>query len=731
MSAVNWRRVAELHALALERPVAARKQFLDGASVDEPPGVRERVDELLELSAAEEGPLFDELKQLFARAAEAVEEELTPKEGTCLLGRYVIRSKIGAGGMGVVYAAEDHKFDPPAKRAVKMIRLEILAAADAEALSAFQAEANIMARITHERFVRVYDVGKQQLFLVMELIEGGSLEERGQATWSPREAAGLVAALAAAMAQVHALGIVHLDLKPGNILFTPEKAPKIVDFGIAKLQGKVREPGRVMGSPANMAPEQWRGDSDQIDSPADVYALGTILYELLTGTPPYAPQSKSPEELKRLVTDPEVRPDRPDAKHWWDNHLGLICLKCLEKDPARRYTAAELALDLERWRLDQAPRRVLVSWRARARLWCRRNPTGLILLLAVTAFLGLAGWRIFDALREPARAQAALARQQAKTLELRLLQLSDALTKAARDHPFGELLEQKDSALKTHLIQTAKERVDLNGRSPFQENWFLVDLEGTIVARSSRLDARFEHAFLAQRDYFKGACELAEAKGGSPVYVSRVYQSIIPEDKRYKFGFATVVRHDGEVVGVLVATVTTGPDMGLLELKDGELVTALLAEEDPFVMAGEQRPRGSASPYLILLHPAYRQGDQPVWFPKARLDELRAGVTADYRDPLAVVNEEYAGRWLAAFAPVEGSSFIVVVQRPYRPLLPGGAWLALGLGIVACVLLAALLNRWPRKTPGSNHMAASRVGGTEATRSWHGQEASPDRSTTQ
>ena len=239
------------------------------------------------------------------------------------------------------------------------------------------------------------------------------------------------------------------------------------------------------------------------------------------------------------------------------------------------------------------------------------------------------------------------------------------------------------------------QRVDLNGRSPYRKNWFVLTTQGNIVARAPEMDARLVGKSLSQRDYFQGALSLAKKHGGSPVHVSKVYQSILPETRFYKFGFSAVVRHNDVIVGALVATVTTGPSLGLLDLQEGDTTTALLAQRDQSYLPEEESAPADASQYLVLLHPSYRSGENPVWFPKSQLEGLKAGVTEDYRDPVEVRRQPSGGPWLAAFAPVPGTSFVVVVRRPSPTRLKTTS-ITLGLVLLLLVFASVGYRYWRR-----------------------------------
>jgi eukaryotic-like serine/threonine-protein kinase len=280
--------------------------------------------------------------------------------------------KLGAGGMGVVYKARHLRL----KRlvALKMIRAGVHA--DEENLERFRTEYEAIARLQHPYIVQVYEVGEHGglPYFALEFCPGGSLDKQlGGTPLPPKEAAALVEKLAGAMHAVHAKNVLHRDLKPANVLLAEDGTPKITDFGLAK---KLDEAGRtvtgaVMGTPSYMAPEQAGGRSKDLTAAADIYALGAILYECLTGRPPF--RAATPlDTLVQVVSDDPVPPQQLNPQVPRD--LETICLKCLRKEPPKRYaTAADLADDLGRWQRREPIRGRPVGLAERGTKWVRRN----------------------------------------------------------------------------------------------------------------------------------------------------------------------------------------------------------------------------------------------------------------------------------------------------------------------------------------------------------------------
>ncbi|HVS39930.1 MAG TPA: protein kinase [Gemmataceae bacterium] len=262
---------------------------------------------------------------------------------------YEILEELGRGGMGVVFKARNLQLD-------RVVALKMILAAeyaDADLLARFRREAQAAAQLPHASIVQVYEVGEHdgRPYIVQEYIPGGSLASwTDQRPWSPHQAAALVEALAHAVQAAHDHGIIHRDLKPDNVLMTEDGQPKIADFGLAKRldvgDGKTRT-GAILGTPEYMAPEQAGGRSKEIGKAADVYALGAILYRLMTGRPPF----RAPDMFSLLtqVLEREPQPMRTFNRKM-PHDLETITLTCLAKDPKARYaSAAALAADLRRF----------------------------------------------------------------------------------------------------------------------------------------------------------------------------------------------------------------------------------------------------------------------------------------------------------------------------------------------------------------------------------------------
>jgi hypothetical protein len=296
---------------------------------------------------------------------------------------FEILGELGRGGMGVVYKARHLAL----KRTVALKMILTGGYAGAAERARFKAEAEAVARLQHPGIVQVFEVGEHQghPFCALEFVEGGSLAQRLNGNpLPPKEAARLVEALARAIHLAHSRNVVHRDLKPANVLLTPDGAPKVTDFGLARqLDAETGHTpaGAVMGTPAYMAPEQATGQAHAAGPAADVYALGAILYECLTGRPPFraATLLETMEQVRTREPAPprQVQPAAP-------RDLETICLKCLRKEPEKRYaSAAELADELARFQRGEPVLARPVGRLERTARWARRNPVLAVALAAV------------------------------------------------------------------------------------------------------------------------------------------------------------------------------------------------------------------------------------------------------------------------------------------------------------------------------------------------------------
>jgi serine/threonine protein kinase/Tfp pilus assembly protein PilF len=432
----------------------------------------------------------------------AAEAGAPPAAGWPSVPGYQILGELGRGSMGVVYRAR--QLGLARRVALKMVRTG--AAASDQALDRFVEEARVVASLQHPNIVQIYDINPRPdaPYFSMELVEGGTLADRLGGRPQPfRQAARLVETVARAIHVAHEQGIVHRDLKPANILIAapgpaPSRfeafgsggsapaadpgawVPKITDFGLAKqLQGGTgqTESGMIMGTPSYMAPEQAEGRSRDVGPTADVYALGAILYEMLTGRPPFTAESPMETVLLLFQTEP-VSPSRLQPKVPRD--LETICLKCLQKEPRRRYASAEaVAEDLRRFLAGETIAARPVSLPEQAWKWAKRRPAlatlAAGLCVAVLGLAGLAAWHQAELRARLAQARlderAARAAQEAVAERARLAALDDKVKDrlragegaAARKDWHGarlELLRARDLAAAEPGLADLRERID-------------------------------------------------------------------------------------------------------------------------------------------------------------------------------------------------------------------------------------------------------------------------------
>jgi len=311
-------------------------------------------------------------------------------------GDYELLEEIGRGGQGVVYRALQKSLNRTV--ALKVIGLGHWAS-DAH-LKRFRREAEAAASLDHPGIVPIYEVGERDgsCYFSMKLIEGGQLDEVVRREPMPiRRTVELIAKVARTVHYAHDHSILHRDIKPGNILLDAKGEPHLTDFGLARLvesESSVTHTLDVLGTPSYMAPEQAVGNNAAVSRATDVYGLGAVLYQLLTGHPPFA--GGTTYETIKLLLDSEPRQPR-----LWnaniDRDLSTICLKCLEKDPKRRYSSAlALAEDLEHWLKHEPIQARHTGVFARGRKWVQRNPTSALLATSLLALAAAVGWNIWE-----------------------------------------------------------------------------------------------------------------------------------------------------------------------------------------------------------------------------------------------------------------------------------------------------------------------------------------------
>jgi serine/threonine-protein kinase len=414
-----------------------------------------RVEELvLEISDSGSSPeevcracpeLLPEVRRRWRKmqALEAELEAVFPEEGTGSNGTapfawqsgaelpeipgYEVEALVGRGGMGLVYKTRHLRLN----RLVALKMLITGSYAGPRERARFQRESEAVARLRHPNVVQVYDVGEHEgrPYFTMEFVDGGTLSQALAGTpQSSTKAAEAVATLARAVQAAHASGIIHRDLKPSNVLVTGDGTLKVTDFGLAReieSEPDFTLTGTRIGTPSYMAPEQALGKASAMGPLIDVYALGAILYEALTGRPPFKAETAAETE-RQVISEEPVAPSRLNSRVPRD--LETICLKCLQKDRQRRYvSAAALAGDLQRFAEGRPIEARPVGWGGRLWRWSRRKPAAAALVATALAFVGLALGGAMWIARQRSEQRTQIARQEGQATEA----VKSAVEKAA------------------------------------------------------------------------------------------------------------------------------------------------------------------------------------------------------------------------------------------------------------------------------------------------------------
>jgi serine/threonine-protein kinase len=449
-----------------------------------------------------------ELDALFpASPAQSASPPAESPAGTVLpqVPGYEVKAELGHGGMGVVFRAWHLRLNRPV--ALKML----LAGAYArpEERSRFLREAEAVAALRHPNIVPVYDAGDVdgRPYFTMELVEGGSLAGKLAGTPQPaREAAALLATLAEAVEAAHRSGIVHRDLKPGNILLTPDGVPKITDFGLARRLedgNGLTLSGVPVGTPSYMSPCQARGDKSAMGPATDVYALGAILYECLTGRPPFRAETPT-ATLQQVLADDPVPPARLNPRVPRD--LETICLKCLDKEPLRRYASAQaLADDLRRFERGEPITARPLGWLGRLARWARRRPaaaalSGVLVVTAALALVLVGGWLWLDGQRRAtARATARAADDDLREADRLMRQGDLTRARAALERANGRLGTGGAPDMQDRVRQAEAELQRREGREE-QARQFRERLDAIRLVRCALVDGHFDR-LRSDREY--------------------------------------------------------------------------------------------------------------------------------------------------------------------------------------------------------------------------------------
>jgi serine/threonine-protein kinase len=607
-------------------------------------------------------------------------------------GRYEILGEIGRGGMGVVYKARNLELRTQTV-ALKVLHLGRFASRDD--LDRFRREAEAAAELDHPNIVPVHEYGEHdgQAYYTMRFVEGRNLEDRLEVYRNdPAAAARLLVTVAGAIRYAHRRTILHRDLKPGNILVDDAGRPHVTDFGLAKRldgTGAQTASGELMGSLPYMAPEQFSGRRRLLTLSVDVYALGATLYALLTGRPPFVGETPI-ETMRKIEAEEPVPPEKLNPGV--DADLSAICLMALRKTPQERYeNSGAFAADLERW-LEARPVLARPIGRVRrAAKACRRHPARVALgLVGIVAPLLFALWAVQQSARreEILEANAFTARFAAHVILKRMEEWGERVEQLSRSAELVGLLADWKRSLEESPpgdLQDPRKLADLRNRAEAKKlqafadalpredrmvpNWHVMDAEGIMMARTPEPVV----GTFGKRDYFLGTLDHAGQKGFAAVHVSSIYRSQV--DDLDKFDICAPVVKDGVKLGVIAVAVTTDPTLGIPHMLSERRKVVLVGPGDP------SEPHKMPQPeFVVLVHPAMQPAQSavpfdrtqfPADFPRTCRQEFvsndarptSALKKRDYRDPYASRDPEYDGPWLAGFAPVGNTGFVVVVQQ--------------------------------------------------------------------
>lgn len=611
-------------------------------------------------------------------------------------GRYVLVARFARGGMGFVYRA----WDTWSELFVALKTPGSTLLGDSVLGDRFRDEVKLMAQLEHPHVVRCYDVGRHegQLYFTMKLMNGSLADCLDGFRSDPEGAARLVRTVAEAVEYVHQRGFLHRDLKPANILLDAREAPYIADFGIAERldpSAHLAERTRRIGTVSFMAPELLAPDPDLPTEAADVFGLGVILYQLITGGHLPFPGSTPAEVIHKVLHSPPVDPARTPGVGEVDRELACIALRCLKKNPKERYTCATLAKELQRY-LDGELREGARS--RRVVRWWLKHPV----VPALAVFVTILTWNSVAILRAEDKMQREEMQHSikvraglgARSVLLHFMELSHLIHAVAEQPELGrafvESAEARRQASQT-ACDAALERYNdpastVAGREgELFRFWSTYDTRGIAIAHT-QVRHPFANENYSGRDYFIGAKILGE-KGLHQTHLSSVF--IGTSTLQFEFALsAPIFAPDGHWVGVVVASVITRAELNSAPLDDQRYTAVLAGPEDPssgphFAPILPRPPSPNPPRYMVFRHPQLERGTtEPFDDVQGRSLAAKLSLTtedrtlrwqqpftagvgtalATYEDPLGRRYPAYAGPRLAAFAPIGHTGYLFIVQ---------------------------------------------------------------------
>lgn len=643
----------------------------------------------------------------------STEPEMAPGNGRTAQTRfegYALLERIGQGAMGIVFKARQVSLNRTV--AVKMLLSGALAT-PAE-VRRFRQEAEAAATLRHPNIVAIHEVGEQdgRPFFSMDYIEGQSLSNVINRTPLPAErAARYLQKIAEAIHFAHTHGIVHRDLKPANVLIDANDQPHITDFGLARqieIESDLTLTGVALGTPSYMPPEQAAGCRHKMGPQSDIYSLGAILYDLVTGRPPF--RADTAVDTLRQVLDTEPVPPRllnPKVPR----DLETICLKCLAKEPGARYESAQaLSEDLARFLRHEPILARPVAAPARVARWCRRHPVLALSLATIAALLtatSVAGLLFAKNLEQQLKQQILkgnlfAARQAASSVMLRLHEWRREVAAVAEMEHLAKLLREGDSKALQELMKQLLHRNNTGQQTNAFQSWYVEDHNGVLLGAHPLLNPAIIGAKYDGRDYFRGAMSHAAQgfRGISAVHFSKAFQA--DNDTLIKFAISAPV-HDGRapdapILGMIAATVAASSTLDLFRLDDERSNVLLLGRWDPNPASGPPKAAGTDR-YHILFSSEPGMEKVPVTHrvlavvhrPECGTDELRSNLAPTDLTPEQCVDPDYVDRsgrkWLAAFAGIGSTEYVISVQTPLDEVSELNRRLAFYLAISGCAAL--------------------------------------------